>query len=67
MSTQKEESSKPDTTERQPKAPQTGELDEKQLNTVTGGALLDLGPTGTISRTSGTTWTVGPSNNGPAG
>jgi bacteriocin-like protein len=40
MSTQKEESSKPDTTEQQPKAPQTGELDEKQLNTVTGGALL---------------------------
>jgi hypothetical protein len=37
MSTQKEESYKPDTTEQQPKAPQAGELDEKQLDNVGGG------------------------------
>jgi bacteriocin-like protein len=61
MSTQKEESSKPDTTEQQPKAPQTGELDEKQLNTVTGGALLysDVSPAN-VGRTS-------PSNGAPGG
>jgi hypothetical protein len=38
MSTQKEESSKAETAEQQPKAPQSGELDEKQLDKAVGGS-----------------------------
>jgi bacteriocin-like protein len=57
MSTQK------DTTEHQPKAPQTGELDEKQLNTVTGGALLTYQ---SYAVSVGGTKTNGPSSNGPS-
>ena len=37
MSTQKEESSKAETSEQQPKAPQSGELREEHLDQVTGG------------------------------
>jgi hypothetical protein len=55
MSTQKEESSKPDTTEQQPKAPQTGELEEKQLDTVTGGTLLYSDARPATVRVGGTT------------
>ena len=63
MSTQKEESSKPDTTEQQPKAPQTGELEEKQLDTVTGGAVLSM-YNNTFSTVGGT---GGPSGSGQGG
>jgi hypothetical protein len=48
MSTTKEESSKPATTEQQPKAPKSGELREEQLGQVTGGtgggATTPIGP-----------------------
>jgi hypothetical protein len=49
MSTQKEESSKPETTEQPPKAPQGGELREEQLDQVAGGiggGTHPLGPGG---------------------
>ena len=48
MSTTKEESSKPATTEQQPKAPKSGELDEKQLDEVSGGigGIHSPGPVG---------------------
>jgi hypothetical protein len=38
MSTTEVELSKPATTEQQPKAPKSGELDEKQLDEVSGGS-----------------------------
>jgi hypothetical protein len=37
MTIKKEESSKPEASEQQPKAPQSGELDEKQLDKAVGG------------------------------
>ena len=40
MSTKKEEPSKPETSEQQPKVPQNGELDEKQLDKAVGGQTL---------------------------
>jgi hypothetical protein len=55
MNFKKEESSKPEASEQQPKAPQSGELDEKQLDKVAGGtggtttvpkAPIGPGPTG---------------------
>ena len=55
MSTQNEESSRPEASEQQPKTPQTGELDAEQLDKVAGGA----GGTTTVPKAP-----IGP---GPAG